>query len=851
MLRLFRIPLCMLLCCLVLTLAVSPAVVLADDGDQTASSQKDPAAQKADDDAQKKAEEEKKKKEDATKPVVDPWADIWEGQRDYLVSVIKEAKEKNTQFSGRVTSLSPAEENEARRLLVLANNFRKWPNPLEAVSRRISLTIRRVDQLLQTPLQERAMIQAMLERVRGLSSSLPDDTQSAGQEIKNYAKDIRVARSRLENLLRRYDTALAPAQNLLRDLSTTQKEISALLPGLWKEYYLHGAVPYLSPDTWKRVLRQLQYFTQGLILRVPVEIPITPEQWESVFLRLGASVAFSLLILFLLYRNCRGCRDNMTLRHIFRVSLPWLFLGLCLISASIASSDETFRLFLALGNLNLIVAQVFLAWDLRRLRHTEVPAESSPLWRLIPLTVMAYILLYLPLPAAIGVVTWIISIIAYMVVQRKRRFDTNFGPMQLETSICSGLPAVIWIVLILALMGLHVYSMVLYLLYASVSLALQLSMGSMSLINRINDRLPKDGGRAALSSVLVALAAPTVIILACGSIAMWVITLPGGGYLLQDYVLKGVDVGATRFNALQVLLIVSMFFITRTAVRMGCRFISHLPERGLSIEGSLIQPMQTAVTYTFWALFGMFVLRALGMELSNLAMIAGGLSVGIGFGMQTIINNFLSGLILIFSRTMQEGDVVEVGNTTGRVRKISVRATVVETYDNAIIYVPNSEFVSSRLINWTRNSRSVRLQVDVGVAYGTDTALVMRLMHDIAGRHPRILKHPEPIVLFTAFGDSTLNFALRFWVQDYDVGVSTSSDLRLIMEREFRAHNIEVAFPQLDVHIKQMPPRAITPRDMPPRSEPRAPQIRRPRPKVMRHPRRDAAQTKGGANDPS
>ena len=184
-------------------------------------------------------------------------------------------------------------------------------------------------------------------------------------------------------------------------------------------------------------------------------------------------------------------------------------------------------------------------------------------------------------------------------------------------------------------------------------------------------------------------------------------------------------------------------------------------------------------------------------------------------------------------------------------RKISVRATVVETYDNAIIYVPNSEFVSSRLINWTRNSRSVRLQVDVGVAYGTDTALVMRLMHDIAGRHPRILKHPEPIVLFTAFGDSTLNFALRFWVQDYDVGVSTSSDLRLIMEREFRAHNIEVAFPQLDVHIKQMPPRAITPRDMPPRSEPRAPQIRRPRPKVMRHPRRDAAQTKGGANDPS
>ena len=431
-------------------------------------------------------------------------------------------------------------------------------------------------------------------------------------------------------------------------------------------------------------------------------------------------------------------------------------------------------------------------------------------------------------------VTWIASIIVYMIVQRKRRFDTDFGPMQLESSVCTGLPVVLWLVLVLALLGLHIYSMALYLLYASVSLAIQLGMGSMSLINKVNVQLNKEGGTAALTSVLLALAAPLMLVLAVCSIGLWVITLPGGFYLLQDYVLQGVDVGSTRFNVLQVLLIFSMFFITRTAVRMACRFLGRLPEKGMTIDATLIQPLQTGVTYALWACFGLFMLRALGMELSNLAMVAGGLSVGIGFGMQTIINNFLSGLILIFSRTMQEGDVVEVGNTTGRVRKISVRATIVETYDNAIIYVPNAEFVSSRLINWTRNSRSVRLQVDVGVAYGTSTELVMRIMHDIAKGHPSILKYPEPVVLFTAFGDSTLNFALRFWVQDYDVGVSTASDIRLSMEREFRAHNIEVAFPQLDVHVKQMPPRALTPRDLPARRNPRTPAPRRPRPKMNR-----------------
>ena len=168
---------------------------------------------------------------------------------------------------------------------------------------------------------------------------------------------------------------------------------------------------------------------------------------------------------------------------------------------------------------------------------------------------------------------------------------------------------------------------------------------------------------------------------------------------------------------------------------------------------------------------------------SNLAMVAGGLSVGIGFGMQTIVNNFLSGLILIFSRTLQAGDVVEVGGTQGRVRKISVRATMVETFDNALIIVPNSEFVASRLINWTRNSRTVRKEIKIGVAYGSDTAVVMRILLGTANANSNVLKYPPPSVAFADFGASTLDFSLKFWVRDYDVAVSTASDIRLEIER--------------------------------------------------------------------
>ena len=214
------------------------------------------------------------------------------------------------------------------------------------------------------------------------------------------------------------------------------------------------------------------------------------------------------------------------------------------------------------------------------------------------------------------------------------------------------------------------------------------------------------------------------------------------------------------------------------------------------------------------------------MELSNLAMVAGGLSVGIGFGMQTIVNNFLSGLILIFSRTLQAGDVVEVGGTQGRVRKISVRATMVETFDNALIIVPNSEFVASRLINWTRNSRTVRREIKVGVAYGSDANAVMKILLATANANSNVLKYPPPSVAFADFGASTLDFSLKFWVRDYDVSVSTASDIRVEIEREFREQRIEIAFPQLDVNIKELPPRTRTPQ---PAAEPRASRRRAPR----------------------
>ena len=772
--------------------------------------------------------------------------DFMEGQRTQVAEALQTAKEQSSSFMDTVAGLSQKlrpYEDEYHRLVVWQNSIDNWPLGLESISRSIAANSAKVRRLMDSAQDARDNAQAALDRVNKIDNSLPDALKNNASrlmpEFKPMLKDISLAQTRLTALLKRYDAAMAPAQTLLDNMQKDADKISAQLPESWKQYYLHGPEPYLSAKSWEGALKMLSFIPQIMAIRIPVEIPTTPEGWQTAALRGLLMLTLSSLLSFMLYRRIGHDSDHPVIRHIFRVSIIWICVGFALGGASLSLDNEFYRVFLALGNMSLILGQMCLAWDLRRLQHPSAPQIASPLWNLMPLTLCAYILIYLPLPRVVALLLWLLALGLRIVARRFRhqRAAANSESVEvsadgsassagkipeMERGIMQGAGILLWVCVAMTLCGLHIYSMALYLLYSSCALALQLSVASMSLCSRLNDNLPKEGGSAAFASIPLALAAPCIIVLALAAVSLWLCTLPGGVVLLSHYVLQGVNVGATQFNMLQVLLIISAFFITRTFVRMGTLFLQRLPRR-VQIDVTLIPPLQTTLTYASWALFGLFVLRSLGMELSNLAVVAGGLSVGIGFGMQTIVNNFVSGLLLIFSRSMQVGDVVEVGGTVGRVRKISVRATIVETYDNASIYVPNSEFVSGRLTNWTRSSRTTRRDVVVGVAYGSDTALVMKLLLNAANATENILKYPSPVVLFSDFGASTLDFTLRFWVQDYDLAVSTASNVRLAIERLLREHNIEVAFPQMDVHIKEMPPRALSPRDLARRAPASAP----------------------------
>jgi small-conductance mechanosensitive channel len=259
-------------------------------------------------------------------------------------------------------------------------------------------------------------------------------------------------------------------------------------------------------------------------------------------------------------------------------------------------------------------------------------------------------------------------------------------------------------------------------------------------------------------------------------------------------------VGEASIDFSLILILVLLFFLTRSFIRLGQASLDHLPQRMPYIEPGVIPPLRNVFRYGVWALFALCCLALFGVDFTSLAVVAGGLSVGIGFGLQNIFSNLVSGLMLIFGRTILVGDFVEVAGAKGTVRAINIRSTTIETPDRALIYVPNSAIMSGQFVNWTRSSRMVRRSLSVGVAYGSPTGLVTELLIRAAAEHPHVVPSPAPVVYFHNFGDNALEFQLFFVVDDFDNAPLTLSEVRLSVERLFSGHGIEIPFPQITVH---------------------------------------------------
>jgi small-conductance mechanosensitive channel len=276
------------------------------------------------------------------------------------------------------------------------------------------------------------------------------------------------------------------------------------------------------------------------------------------------------------------------------------------------------------------------------------------------------------------------------------------------------------------------------------------------------------------------------------------------GEALRGILSLGVTLGSQRITLGLVLAAAALLygsFVASSAIQT-LLLEEVFPKR--QVEPGVGLSISKLIQYSLILVGFLLALAALGVTLTNITILGGAIGVGIGFGLQAIVNNFASGIILLFERPIRVGDMIQLADLPCTVKKIGLRSTVVASRDDADIVIPNSDLVTNQVTNWTLSERRMRLRIPVGVAYGSDVPLVMRILKEIAEGNLSVLSNPASSVLFLGFGDSSLNFELRVWIKDFLDRFRIQSELIQAIDSRFRSEGVEIPFPQRDLHLRSI-----------------------------------------------
>ena len=265
--------------------------------------------------------------------------------------------------------------------------------------------------------------------------------------------------------------------------------------------------------------------------------------------------------------------------------------------------------------------------------------------------------------------------------------------------------------------------------------------------------------------------------------------------------------GASKLSTGMIIYLVVGTWLIFFFARIISRLVIERMLKKYGTQVGVSHAIGSIFRYIFVFIGVLIIVQSTGIDLSALNILAGALGVGIGFGLQNVTNNFLSGIIILFERPIKIGDRVELpelDNLTGDVVNISARSTTIITNDNIAVLVPNSKFISDTVINWSYNDANVRFNIPVGVAYKEDPNTIRQILIDVAKEHSGVLKYPVPDVLFDDYGDSSLDFLLRIWTDEYTKKPNVlKSELYYAIFQKFKEKGVEIPFPQRDVYIKQ------------------------------------------------
>ena len=639
-------------------------------------------------------------------------------------------------------------------------------------------------------------VQTRLDGLENASGNLSskDEAPLSSEDDWNYQKYI-VRLNALQSTLKkqsvRIKIELDFAERLEKKSMTLLTRMEKEIPSKWENYFLVGKSPPFSSEFWTSGFSPTHWFS----LRLPVWLG----RLSAASKDYSSKILFFSSVFLLLSGLGVFFGKSIFLRNEHKSDMPKFIAASVVVSigASIMLTKHHFfphvTGMVAILGVSIYSFGSMWAGDIIRRTFSDYDNPSR-----IPLTwlfAVGGLLLVTGLPEQLVIFVWVLLVVVIVAVMKRRLSAHSLRikkTIWLWGLIASVLMALFGFGRLAVLTGMLIYTG--YYVYT-------IGMAGTCLAGYGISRLPDTGVYAFVRALLMGVLSPLIWAVSAALAGSWLYDFFGAGVFkaTSDFKFGWKGFSLQLFN---VVMVVALFFLTRAAIAVVKTYINREGKKWPRSKRGTIHSLETISAYTFWALFALLTMGFLGVNLTSFTVIAGGLSVGIGFGMQAIFNNFISGLILLFGRSIQQEDIIQVGQLWCTVKKINIRTTVVESFENASIIIPNSDLIATQVTNWTKDDPTLRRDILVGVAYGSDTKLVEKTLMKIAVDHPRVLSKPDPRVLFNDFGASSLDFILRVWIDDIDFTLKTMSDLRYEIDEAFRELNIEIAFPQMDLHVR-------------------------------------------------
>jgi small-conductance mechanosensitive channel len=627
-----------------------------------------------------------------------------------------------------------------------------------------------------------------------------ESLQEARKAAAGHAEDIKKAIALLSTAAGIVDIIPNAIEEFSVRLEPRKKLLENDLRGAWKKYYLFPPTStFFTAGTWESlrlVAINLSGFWHYWLIPYTQNSAVIGKALGRTFLCAAGMIALFLAIFVHIRRKYHSIAAGRFL--VFGVytafGLPLMVLGTTTSTGILAVTSFIAEIVLAAG-------LVSLGWNLRKIFGDGLVYRHNPLWPAWWMFAAGTVVEVIHTPAIVySLPMALIFVIAgiYSFFMKKR--DEN--DLDKRLFLINSWFSLAFIVL--ALFGWCSIAILAATAWFAVAVNVELWSGLAGGMKRTIE-----AGRQGMTTarrLAIGVLFPMVFLSLFSVTVIWIILYVGGTPLLNDMMRWHLNLGYLSLNIPMLIVVIAVLVITRSLVIMVNTLITFIATRlgrgGLLAEG-VIKSLHAIATYVIWSLSILLSLKLVGVSVTHLAIVAGGLSIGAGFGLQELIKNFFSGLILLFGRSIHPGDEIQLENIRGTVIRVNIRNTIMQTNEDSTIFIPNSDLINKNIVNWTYRDPKGRVEIAVAVAYGSSTEQVRDVLIRCAEMNPGVLKDPPPYVLFWDFGENALAFRLRFWIRrPVQMRDKIASAIRFEVEKAFRENNIEMAYPQQDIHIR-------------------------------------------------